>query len=269
MFYWCFFFPFFSIGAVAGCLSLILILMILGASKNRKRKFFGLTHRAFIFGSEASAAYLNRIMRKGFPRLKTSPWLRRKIAKRIWLLGTEGSVIQSIDMESIDFKINGFPPIVDALKLHTSVKGDFVEFSLQFEPQLVVEADIEVRVPVIGNTVTLGTRISVNKFVGSMRMTVPERVGRIELQLTEKTKIDCHVGARLGHNIVNIRTENLGPLWTAIKDVVHGYLHHIKIGIKIEEMLEEKRRPPAERKISDFWDGSGVQMQYGIDTPFF
>lgn len=273
MFYWFFFFPFFALGAVAGSASLLAILALLGFSKRRKRKLFELAPRTFVFGSEANAAYLNMIMRKGFPRLRKSSWLHRKITKRIALIGREGSVIQAMDYQSIAFTINGFPPIIDAFKLQTSVKGDYVEFALHFQPSLVVEADIDVRVPVIGNTVRVGTCVRVEKFVGAMRMTVPERVGRIELQLTEGTKIECHVGARLGH-AVNIRTESMGPIWTAVTDVVHGYLLSNKIGIKIEEMLEEKRRAPVERKISDFWDGTGVQLQlhptYGmIEAPYF
>jgi hypothetical protein len=214
----------------------VLILLSVGRDEDR-----GLTNRRpkprFKIGHGSTAEYLNKLLKKAVGLIASSNWVHEQVAESLRsVVGDENSTIQSMNLDSMKFCLEGSAPVVDKLQLQTSVSGDFVEIAFSFSPELVVDVDVNVRIPVINNIVCVATRLCLHRLIGCLRFEMPEKKGYGVIQVMKTTKFECDVGARVTDSRC-ISTEYLGPLWATLTNWMHSYIYGAKIRINVDKVL--------------------------------
>jgi hypothetical protein len=260
----------FLMGSMVGPIFLLLVILLLAlrpAGKARERRRPPSRPR-FRIGYGTSAEYLNKVLTKAMKKIANSTWLHDQLSESLSSAeGGERSVIQSMNLDSMEFSLTGSAPVVNKLQLQTSIAGDFVEISFTFRPEITVDVDMNVKIPVINNVMCVGTRLCLHRLVGCLRFEIPEKKGCGMIEIMKTTKVECDVGARVTDTHC-ISTEYLGPLWTALTDWLHNYLYGAKFRIEIDKSLNGRsERHPGRRSLPRMRFRLRRSMDWSID-PF-
>ncbi|OHS97990.1 hypothetical protein TRFO_09154 [Tritrichomonas foetus] len=149
--------------------------------------------------------------------------------------------LKNFDFKNSLININGKEPVIDQVKLLSSVTGDYVEIKFHFSSTMeilnVVVHDIIIKSGCIHD-------VKLNFFIksieGALRIKIPEKKGPISLELSENTNIDFDIDLNFPNNLFfGIQTKTLGPIRKYLIRIMNGYIQGRQFNIGIDHIFNK------------------------------
>ena len=229
---------FFLIGILFGFIFFILIILIISnyysKKYNRDHLICSPLKKSIKFGTKATVQWINIIFEKIQNIFLKETFLIKQIQKILNSIVKEDSTIQSLKLFNLKF-LNHSPKIISTY-LKQSQNCESILFSFEFMPELIVEVDSIIKIPIINHELNLEINSIFHGLSGSLILTIPENKGPIILKFKKDLNILFDIGADL-ENLLNINSDTLGIIWLKITNWIHLKIQKTIITIFIEEHL--------------------------------
>jgi hypothetical protein len=175
-------------------------------------------------------------------------WIRSEIEKIFENVPREVPRIRSLRL--ISFELSPSPPIITEISLETCSKTNDVVFRLRYQPDLICHVSLGVPVPLL-TEIQISAHLIFSSFDGAFRLFVPPQHGPMQLRVLSTTAIDCSFGLELGSTLKMTQAADLAPLWAALLDWIHRFVHAKVITIPLEQKIpvpdSRPKSPPKPR----------------------
>jgi hypothetical protein len=240
------------LGAAAGAAAFVSLLVLLGLRAARRaprgRGLPVLRDPRLVYNTRVPLAWFNTLCSYLYPLLMDRAWVRSEIERLLAQVPRAVPRIRSLRLVSFD--LSPSPPAVAEIALETASRGNDVVMRFHFEPALVCLVSVGVAVPLL-TEVRVGAHLAFSTFDGAVRLSVPPRRGPMELRVLPSTAVDCSFGLELGATLKVAQAADLAPLWAALLDWVHAYVHEKVFVVPLEQRIpapdSRPRAPPGMR----------------------
>ena len=204
--------------------------------KERKKVLRKSSKRAFVYGTQATIQWLNKIVSKAYPHLINPKIVSYIINSQIPNILSKTPRIEKLEL--VNVAMSQQPPVIKHARLVTGLDIDHVVVSFFFTPKFIVNANSVIRY--IG-TFSVNLKGTLDSVDGGIAIKLPKNYGNAKVVIEKSTSMMIDIDANVA-NVVTINTEVLGSIWASLTDTITSLIRSYVPEIPIEQLLYRKKK---------------------------